>query len=42
MRKGCNAVKLVFKLKNSKLSKQMKCYFAKKNTELKKKKFKRI
>ena len=35
--RGYNAVKVgFFKLKNSKLSKQMKGYFAKKNTEPKK------
>ena len=36
-KRGYNAVKLgFFKLKNSKLTKQMKGYFAKKNTEPKK------
>jgi large subunit ribosomal protein L3 len=36
-KRGYNAVKIgFFKLKNSKLSKQMKGYFAKKNTEPKK------
>ena len=35
-KRGYNAVKVIFKIKNSKLNKQMKGYFTKKKTEPKK------